>query len=406
MPVPERACGQALSGLRVLDLCWVVAGPAVGRVLADHGAEVVRVESSTRLDTARLIGPFHDGAPTAESSILYGDVNAGKLGLTLNLGLEQARDVLRDLVRRSDVVLESFSPGVMEGWGLGYDELRALNESVIVLSTSLMGQTGPLGRFAGYGNIGAAMSGFQSLVGWPDRVPFGPYGPYSDYVAPRFALVMLLAALDRREETGEGCHIDVAQVETAAYFLAPQIADYLESGHVAERMGNRDPGMAPHGVYPSSDGRWVAIAVRGDSDWRALTEQLGGVSDERFATVAGRLAHVDELDALVGEWTARQPAAAVEALLQEHGVPAHVALDSETALDDAQFRSRGHFVELEHELYGKTVVQGPRQRLSRTPAVVDRAAPTLGRDNDHVLRDLLGYDEARVAALDEVGALT
>jgi benzylsuccinate CoA-transferase BbsF subunit len=395
---------QALSGLRVLDLCWVVAGPAVGRVLADHGAEVVRVESSTRLDTARLIGPFHGGEPSAESSILYGDVNAGKLGLTLNLGLEQARDVLRDLVRRSDVVLESFSPGVMDGWGLGYDELRALNESVIVLSTSLMGQTGPLGRFAGYGNIGAAMSGFQSLVGWPDRVPFGPYGPYSDYVAPRFALVILLAALDRRAETGEGCHIDVAQVETAAYFLAPQIADYLEFGHVAERMGNRDPGMAPHGVYPSADGAWVAIAARDDADWRAFAEQLG-VSDERFATAAGRLAHVDELDDLVGEWTGRQPAAAVEALLQEHGVPAHVALDSETALDDAQFRSRGHFVEVEHELYGKTVVQGSRQRLSRAPAVVGRAAPTLGRDNEHVLHELLGYDDARIAELDEVGAL-
>jgi crotonobetainyl-CoA:carnitine CoA-transferase CaiB-like acyl-CoA transferase len=395
---------QALSGLRVLDLCWVVAGPAVGRVLADHGAEVVRVESSTRLDTARLIGPFHDGAPTAESSILYGDVNAGKLGLTLNLALEEGRDVLRDLVRRSDVVLESFSPGVMDGWGLGYDALRALNESVIVLSTSLMGQTGPLGRFAGYGNIGAAMSGFQSLVGWPDRVPFGPYGPYSDYVAPRFALVMLLAALDRRAETGEGCHIDVAQVETAAYFLAPQVVDYRESGRVAERMGNRDPGMAPHGVYPSADGRWVAIAVRDDEDWHALAEQLG-LSDERFATAAGRLAHAGELDDLVGEWTARRPALAVEALLQEHGVPTHVALDSETALDDAQFRSRAHFVELEHELYGRTVVQGSRQRLSRTPAVVDRAAPTLGRDNKHVLRELLGYDDSRIAELDAVGAL-
>jgi benzylsuccinate CoA-transferase BbsF subunit len=157
-------------------------------------------------------------------------------------------------------------------------------------------------------------------------------------------------------------------------------------------------------VYPSSDGRWVAIAVRGDEDWRALAEQLG-VSDERFATTSGRLAHVDELDDRVGEWTARQPAAAVEALLQEHGVPAHVAIDSETAIDDAQFRSRAHFVELEHELYGKTVVQGSRYRLSGTPAVVDRSAPTLGRDNDYVLHDLLGYDDARIAALDEVGAL-
>jgi crotonobetainyl-CoA:carnitine CoA-transferase CaiB-like acyl-CoA transferase len=396
---------QALSGLRVLDLCWVVAGPAVGRVLADYGAEVVRVESSTRLDTARLIGPFHDGEPTAESSILYGDVNAGKLGLTLNLRLEAARNVVRDLVRRSDVVLEAFSPGVMEEWGLGYDELRAVNERVIVLSTSLMGQTGPLGRFAGYGNIGAAMSGFQSLVGWPDRVPFGPYGPYSDYVAPRFALVILLAALDRRAETGAGCHIDVAQAETAAYFLAPQIADYLTSGHVAERMGNRDPGMAPHGVYPSADGAWVAIAVRDDDDWHALAE-LMGVADDRYAAVVGRLERADELDDLVGAWTATQTAAAVESLLQERGVPAHVALDSDTALRDTQLVARGHFLKLEHELYGKTVVQGSRYRLSRTPAAVTRAAPTLGRDNDHVLRDLLGYDDARVEELAASGALT
>jgi crotonobetainyl-CoA:carnitine CoA-transferase CaiB-like acyl-CoA transferase len=396
---------QALSGLRVLDLCWVVAGPAVGRVLADYGAEVVRVESSTRLDTARLIGPFHDGEPTAESSILYGDVNAGKLGLTLNLRLEAARNVVRDLVRRSDVVLEAFSLGVMDEWGLGYDELRAVNERVIVLSTSLMGQTGPLGRFAGYGNIGAAMSGFQSLVGWPDRVPFGPYGPYSDYVAPRFALVILLAALDRRAETGAGCHIDVAQAETAAYFLAPQIADYLTSGHVAERMGNRDPGMAPHGVYPSADGAWVAIAVRDDDDWHALAE-LMGVADDRYAAVVGRLERADELDDLVGAWTATQTAAAVESLLQERGVPAHVALDSDTALLDTQLVARGHFLKLEHELYGKTVVQGSRYRLSRTPAAVTRAAPTLGRDNDHVLRDLLGYDDARVEELAASGALT
>jgi crotonobetainyl-CoA:carnitine CoA-transferase CaiB-like acyl-CoA transferase len=387
---------SALDGIRVLDLTWVVAGPAVGRALADYGAEVIRVETRTRPDTARLIGPFHDGVPTVESSVLYGDVNAGKLGVTLDLKLEEAREVVRDLVRRSDVVLESFSPGVMDAWGLGYESLRALNEGVIMLSASLMGQTGPLGRFAGYGNIGAAMSGFQSLVGWPDRVPFGPYGPYSDYVAPRFALVILLAALDR----GEGCHIDLAQAEAAAHFLAPQLVEYRATGRVAERMGNRDREMAPHGVYPSADGRWVAIAARDDADWRALAERIG-VADERFATTAARLAHADELDELIAAWTATRAAAEVEQLLQADGVPAHVALDSETALADEQFVARGHFVELD----AKTVVQGTRYRLSQTPAVVDRAAPTFGRDNDHVLRDLLGYDDARIASLEESGAL-
>jgi crotonobetainyl-CoA:carnitine CoA-transferase CaiB-like acyl-CoA transferase len=402
--VPERASELALAGLRVLDLTWVVAGPAVGRALADHGAEVVRVETRTRPDTSRLIGPFHDGDPSLESSVLYGDVNAGKLGVALNLKLEEAREVVRDLARRSDVVLESFSPGVMDAWDLGYERLRALNEGVIMLSTSLMGQTGPLGRFAGYGNIGAAMSGFQSLVGWPDRMPFGPYGPYSDYVAPRFALVILLAALDRRENTGEGCHIDLAQTETAAHFLAPQLVDYRVTGRVAERIGNRDPAMAPHGVYPSADGRWVAIAARDDADWCALAERIG-VVDGRFATTVARLAHADELDELVAAWTVMHSAAEIEQLLQAAGVPAHVAIDSETALADEQFVARGHFVELEHELYGKTVVQGTRYRLSRTPAAVDRAAPTFGRDNVHVLGGLLGYDDARIAALEEIGAL-
>jgi benzylsuccinate CoA-transferase BbsF subunit len=267
---------------------------------------------------------------------------------------------------------------------------------VILLSTSLMGQTGPLGRFAGYGNIGAAMSGFQSLVGWPDRVPFGPYGPYSDYVAPRFALVVLLAALDR----GEGCHIDLAQTEAAAHFLAPQLVEYRATGRVAERMGNRDPAMSPHGVYPSADGRWVAIAVRDDADWRALAQEMA-IDDERFVTTAGRLAHADELDELVATWTATQSAGDIEKLLQADGVPAHAAVDSDAALGDEQFAARGHFVELE----GRTVVQGSRYRLSRTPAVVDRAAPTFGRDNDYVLRGLLGYDDARIAALEEIGAL-
>ena len=399
----------ALAGIRVLDLSWVVAGPAVGRALADYGAEVIRVESATRLDTSRLMGPFHGGTPTPESSALYGDVNAGKLGLTLDLKLGAAREVVRDLVRRSDVVIESFSPGVMEQWGLGYEQLRALNERVIMLRTSLLGQTGPYGRFAGYGNIGAAMSGFHSLIGWPDRPPFGPYGPYSDYVAPRFALVILLAALDRRLETGEGCCIDLAQAEAAAHFLAPQIADYRAHGRVAERAGNRDPTMAPHGVYPSADASWVTIAVRDDQEWRALSvcmEAPALASDARYLTTADRVARAGELDDRLAAWTARRKAAEIEALLQAHGIPAHEALSSATAIRDPQFVARGHFVELDHPILGRTVVQGSRFRLSETPAAVERPAPTLGRDNEHVLRHILGYDDARIELLQATGALT
>ena len=399
----------ALAGIRVLDLSWVVAGPAVGRVLADYGAEVIRVESATRLDTSRFMGPFHGGTPGPESSALYGDVNAGKLGLTLDLKTEAARDVVRDLVRRSDVVIESFSPGVMERWGLGYQQLRSLNQGVVMLRTSLLGQNGPHGTLAGYGNIGAALSGFHSLIGWLDRPPFGPYGPYSDYVAPRFGLVAVLAALDRRLDTGEGCCIDLAQAEAAAHFLAPQIADYRASGRVAERAGNRDPAMAPHGVYPTADGSWVAIAVRDDREGRALAgcmEAPGLAADGRYATAADRLARAGELDETVAAWTGLRKAADVEALLQAHGIPAHEAISSATAIRDRQFVARGHFVELDHPIHGRTAVQASRFQLSETPARVDRAAPTLGQDTDQVLRQILGYDDARVERLRAIGALT
>src|SRR5262249_11966430 len=309
-------------------------------------------------------------------------------------------------------VIESFSPGVLERWGLGYEQLKELNRSVIMLSTSLMGQNGPYRSFAGYGNMGAAMSSFQSLVGWPDRPPLGPYGPYSDYVAPRFGLVALLAALDRRERTGAGCWIDVSQTEAAIQFLAPQVADHAATGRIAQASGNRDPALAPHGVYPCRDdgsdvgGSWVAIAVRDDDEWSALARLIGAPADARFAKAAGRLDAAGELDELVAAWTATRDAGVVETLLQEHGIPAHVAVSSVNALVDPQLVARGHFVELEHPLFGKTVVQGSRYRLSETPAAVDRPAPTLGRDNEHVLRNLLGYDDARIAELAEIGALT
>jgi len=399
---------RPFSGLKVLDLSWVVAGPAVGRVLADYGAEVIRVESGTRLETARLVGPFHGGSFAPEASVCYGDVNAGKLGMTLNLKLEAARDVVRDLVRRSDVVIESFSPGVMERWQLDYEHLRELNPALIMLSTSLMGQTGRYSRFAGYGNIGGAMSGFQSLVGWPDRPPLGPYGPYSDYVAPRFSLVALLAALDHRLETGEGCYLDVSQAEATVQFLAPQLADYFASGQVAERLGNRDQAMAPHGVYAcAGEDSWVAIAVRSEAEWHRLAGLIGRpelAGDSRFATVADRLARAEELDAIVGAWTAEQVAGDVESLLQGHGIPAHITISSTNALADPQFAHRGHFVELPHPIHGTTVVHSSRYRLSETPAITARAAPTLGEHTEYVLREILGYDDERLRTLEGAGS--
>ncbi|WP_433186444.1 CoA transferase [Actinoallomurus sp. CA-150999] len=413
---PQTTAGRAddaLAGLRVLDLSWVVAGPLVGRALADFGAEVVRVESARRIETSRLMPPFHGGVPGRDNSALFGTVNAGKHGLTLDLGTEDGRAVARDLADWADVVIESFSPGLMRRWGLDYETLRARDPRLIMLSSSLMGQTGPYAMLAGYGSTGASLSGFQNLVGFPDEPPVGTFGPYTDYVAPRLGLVALLAALERRERTGEGCYIDVSQVESGVYFLSPYCARYFADGTVVRRRGNADEVFAPHGVYPClpehGRDRFVALTVRDDAEWARLAHAMDRpdlAGDPDLATAAGRRARSAELDRLVGAWTASRKAREVEELLQAAGVPAHLSANPADFAADPALRHRGHLVRLPHPLHGETVVEGPRYVLSETPGRVRRPAPTLGRDNEFVLREILGYPEARVRELTERGVLT
>ena len=401
-----------LEGLKVADFSWVVAGPVMGRALADFGATVVRIESGTRIETARMMQPFYRGQAGRENSALYGTCNAGKYGLTLNLKTEEGLAVARDLAAWADVVAESYAPGQMARWGLDYASIRVANPSVVMLSTSLMGQTGPSARLAGYGNIGASVSGYQDLVGWPDQLPIGPYGPYTDYVGPRFSLVAVLAALDHRRRTGEGCHLDLAQSEVGVFLLSPQLADYFDRGTVARRSGNADEQFAPHGVYPclpeGGRDRFVAIAVCDDTQWQTLTAELGRPdlgADAGLAEVPGRLARAGELDDALGAWTATQRAQDVQARLQARGVPAHLAATSTDWARDPQLAHRGHLRRLPDERLGAAFVEGPRYLLSETPGQVSRPAPTLGQDNEHVLRVLLGYDQAQYDRVAASGAL-
>jgi crotonobetainyl-CoA:carnitine CoA-transferase CaiB-like acyl-CoA transferase len=408
---PEGVEGAAtpapLHGLKVLDLAWVVAGPAIGRVLADFGATVVRVESSVRIETARLMGPFLDGQPDPQRCALYDTYNAGKLGLTLDLGRPDGRTVVRDLARWADVVVESFVPGQLARWDLSPESLREANPGLIVVSTSLMGQTGPSAALSGYGNIGAAMAGFQSIVGWPGEPPLGPYGPYTDFVGPRFGLVALLAALDRRWTTGEGCRLDVSQAEAGIQFLAPQIAEAAATGRIAGPLGNRDPQLAPHGVFAcAGDDRWIALAAQDDDAWARLATLVGGAAlDSAFATLPGRKAGEDRLEAIVEAWTSERTPDVLERDLQAIGVAAHRANDSADILADPQMTARRHFIRMPHPLGGESVIEASRFQLSETPPRYSRAAPHFGRDTHQVLTDILGYDATRVAALGAAGAL-
>lgn len=415
-PAVELSAAQPatlpLDGLKVLDLSWVVAGPMIGRALADFGATVIRVESSTRIETARQMMPWYGGVRGPQNSSLYVTCNAGKLGMTIDLQTDQGRDIVRRLAAWSDVVVESFSPGLLSRWGLDYASLSAGREDLIMLSTSLMGQTGPYARLAGYGNVGAALSGFQDAVGWPDRPAVGPFGPYTDYLGPRCSIATLLSALDRRRRTGLGCYIDVAQVEAGVFFLSPELAHYHLTGAIVQRMGNADRDFAPHGVYRCADedgaSRFAAIAATSDEQWAALARVIGRpdlTADPQLANAQGRSARAADLDAAIGAWTASRWAADVERELQAAGVASHVSATSADFCSDPQLIHRGHLVSVPDPLHGTAVVEGPRYLLSDTPGVVARSAPIFGQDNAYVLTEILGMSDQEVAELDALGVL-
>ena len=398
-----------LSDVKILDLMWAIAGPASTRMLADYGATIVRVESTRRFDATRTVGPFHNGQPGAESSGLFYNMNAGKRMLTLDLSKAAGREVIFDLVRWADVVTEAFSPKAMRAWGLDYEALRTVKPDLIMLSTCLMGQTGPLAQFAGFGNLAAAIVGFTNLAGWPDRPPAGPFGAYTDYIAPWFNATAILAALEYRRRTGQGQYIDLSQAEAALHFLGPALLDCTVNDRVQDRVGNRDANYAPHGVYPASGtDRWIAIAVTNDSQWQALCtvmERPDLLHDERFVTMVARLAHQDLLDEQIASWTKERDLFQAEAMLQAQGIPASAVRPMQELSQDPQLVHRGHFVQLTHPTHGTTTVEGSRFRLSRTPAQVTGAAATLGRDNQYVLETILGYSEERITELVAAGVL-
>lgn len=394
-----------LAGLKVADFMWVFAGPYCSRMLTDLGATVVRVESAHHLDTLRTAGNFQDDKTDVEWDLQFGNVNAGKLGLALDLGKPEARQVAIDLVRWADVTMESFTPKTMASWGLDYESLRVHRPDLVMTSSCLMGHYGPQCGLAGFGTMAAAVSGWFSVTGWPDRLPCGPFGAYTDYVAPRFLLVATLAALEHRRRTGEGCYVDLSQAEASAHLLAPAVLDYTVNGRVMDRVGNDDRVFAPHGVYPAAgDDRWVAIAVTDDGAWRALCSELDR-SDLAGLSAVERRARRRELDEVVAAWTAGQDAAAAMQRLQAVGVAAHQVQNTVEAFEDPQLGHRGHFVEVPHSAMGTTWVEAGRLRFSRTPTVVDRGAPTIGEHSWQVLTELLGYDPDRAAELAVIGAV-
>ena len=393
------------AGTKVADFAWVGVGPISAKYLADHGATVVRVESENRPDVLRGGTPFKDAIPGWNRSQFFGDFNTSKLGLALDLKLPEAHEIAKRLIAWSDVLIESFAPGAMARMGLDYERVRDLNPGIIMVSTCLMGQTGPARAMAGYGYHAAAIAGFYEVTGWPDQGPCGPWTAYTDTIAPRFVSTILAAALDRKRRTGEGCFIDLAQLEAALHFLGPEILDCQVNGRAITRIGNRDRFRAPQGCYPcAGEDSWLAIAVETDQQWHSLQRVVGCTLD--CPTNADRLAAHDAIDAALAAWTATREAGSAMRELQAAGVPAGVVQRSSDLLADPQYAHRGFYRYLEHGEMGRIPYAGHQYRISGYDNGPRGPAPMLGEHSFEVLSELLGLSEDELSAAFASGAIT
>ncbi len=401
--------GLPFSGLRVADFSWVGVGPITAKNLADHGATVVRVESANRIDGLRVQPPFKDGESGINRSNFFGTFNTSKHSLSIDLKNEGGLKVARRLVEWADVVIDSWTPGAMARLGLGPEDIRKVNPEVITVTTSLLGSGGHYSTMAGYGYHAAAIAGFFDLVGWPDLPPDGPWLAYTDTIGPRFIGTALLAALDRRRRTGQGCHIEAAQLEIALQLLAPELLHHELDGAAVGRIGNRDPGLAPQGVYRcKGDDSWVAISVVDDETWSRLRAAMGDPGWARGAvldSLGGRLANHDAIDTAISAWTAERSEDEVEAELRAADIAVAKVQRSSDLLADPQYAHRSFYRWLDHDEVGSVPYAGHSYRIEGYDHGPRKAAPLLGGQTFEILTDLLGFDEDEVGEIAATGCL-
>jgi crotonobetainyl-CoA:carnitine CoA-transferase CaiB-like acyl-CoA transferase len=383
-----------------LDFTWIHAGPSATRILADQGAEVIKVESNQAL--AVVGGP---GSRTARGLGQRHNWNAGKLSISLNMKTPEGIAIAKRLVAVSDVVAENFSGRVMPGWGMDYESLRQIRPDIVMLSMSGLGRTGPWKDRVSYGQTLQAWSGITYQTGFPNTDPCGPASAYSDAVGGMAGAQAVLLALIHRARTGQGQWIDLSQLESLSSLLETLVLDLSAnpSDPDRQRSGNRLPhgGGAPHGVYRCrGDDRWVAIAVFTDEEWQAFTTAIGSppwAEDERFQSVGNRQQHADALDGLVESWTLGCTAEEVMHRLQASGTAAGVAQSGADLAQDPQLKSRGFFRRVPDAGGVARIVEAAPYKLSRTPGRVTRGAPELGADLTYILGDVLGMPDDELA---------
>jgi benzylsuccinate CoA-transferase BbsF subunit len=425
----------ALSHIRICDFTGQLAGAGATKYLAAFGAQVIRIEDPSndgRWDILRGAPPFKDERRGIEFGAGFGNHNVEKLGITLDLRKPRAKELLSELVKVSDVVSENFAAGVLDRLGFGYEQLRQLRSDIIYVSNCGFGQTGPYAKFKSWGPIVQAVSGLTFQSGLADQPPAGWGYSYMDHTGGYYMAIAILAALYHRGRTGEGQWVDVSCTESGAALNGPAVLDYTVNGRPLRRDGmpnsnrSQSPAMAPHGIYPSApepagvDGlgetdNWVAIACRTDEDWRQLVDELSGgagpddagwAGDERLATLAGRLAHEDELDGQLARWTATRGRYELTAALRARGVPATaVARPGERIDDDPATGDWGLWPTVEHRAMGEVRVDGLPVHHSELDWRIGRGAPCLGQDNDQVFSEVLGLSATEIEELRAEGVI-
>jgi benzylsuccinate CoA-transferase BbsF subunit len=396
-----------LEGIRIVDFGWVYAAPIATRTLADMGAEVIKIESKGHLDELRT-SPSNVSRDIERDPVFH-DINRNKLSFAVDFAEPEGVELIKRLVAVSDVVVENYSPGVLARRGLDYPDLKAVREDIVMLAMSAAGQTGPLHKIRTYGPSISALSGLDSMVGYPGERVLGSQGFYPDMVGAIHGVVAILAALWHRAETGRGQYIDLSQWEATVGMLGDAILDFTMNGTVRTTQGNRDPGASPHGNYPCrEEDTWVAIAVDSEESWQGFRRALGEpawTGEEWCADAYRRVEAAERVDAAVAEWTrGRSPEEATEAL-QAEGVAAGPSLHVGERYFHPHFSARGFHVDLEHPVTGVDIIGGIPWKLSGTPGAIRRAAPLYGGDNDYVLGDLLDLDRTEIERLTEKGVI-
>lgn len=392
--------GGPLQGVRVVELTKVWAGPYIGKLLAFLGAEVIRVESEKSLDVTRFYGVDDiNNAPGFKA------VNPQKLSVQIDMKSAEGIQLILDLVKQSDILIENLRPGAVKRLGLGYEQVKAVKPDIIYTSMGMYGNEGPLSYQTGYAPCFAALSGLSSLVGYEGEAPAGMNVRYADSTFGAAAAFATLAALYHRRKTGEGQYVDVSAVESMTSMIGDTLMDYTLNANITACSGNRHPEMAPHGVYPCAEESWICIAAADDADWQALAGSMGQAelaTEERFSTLEARKANEEQLNEIIAAWTAGHDAQELAMLLQSLGIAATKSLSSVELVADFHLWGREFYREVALSDGGSQSILGPGWKMSRGAAITT-GAPRLGEHNAYIFGEVLGLSAEEQQQLADAG---